>query len=715
MKNKVNVPLVLQMENAECGAASLAMVLRYFGKKSISLEQLRIDCNVSRNGVTAKGIKRAAIKNDLICNVYKTTPKSIKKLSLPIIIHWNMGHFVVLCGYGKNCFYINDPALGKYKVSSEEFDRSFTGIILTFEKSEDFVPDKGKNGYRGFILSRIKPFIPKLIFVSFVLMVVTVLSMLLPFFNSVYIDSILLKGNIGIFTIFLTSMAIVILLSFISTALAVKLSYEIEKHINISLSTGFMGKILKLPIVFFNQRTPGELANRQLGSFEIAQLVVSYITPIFFQAVLIILYCTLAFGFNIYVALTGVAAIILNVVTAVCASKKINVFSALSRKNTGLYQSSLASSVDMMETIKSCSCEDAMFARLTGTAAFNIEAKERVEKINVYSSGVFYFINILVSALILVIGANEILNGEFSVGTAIGILGMISAFLTPVGSFINSISSIFNLKSIAERIDDTMKYGDEEIFLPNSAEQIKVMDGSVRAENVCFRYAISGDYAVKNISFTLEKGKSVALVGDSGSGKSTVAKLIAGLYSENEGQIYYGNAIKKELNKSYFYSKVAVVSQFVKLYNGTIFDNITMWDKSITYDEVVIACKKACIHNDIVMRKGAYYENITEGGKNLSGGQRQRLEIARAIVKKPDILILDEATSALDAETEKNVMENISSLGITLIIIAHRLSTIRNCDETLVLKNGEVVERGNHNTLKAQKGFYYELVSDMGE
>mgnify|MGYP003093898158 CR=1 FL=1 len=449
MKNKVNVPLVLQMENVECGAASLAMVLRYFGKKSISLEQLRTDCNVSRDGVTAKGIKRAAIKNGLGCKAFKATPKSIKKISLPAVIHWNMGHFVVLCGYGKNCFYINDPALGKYKVSYDEFDRSFTGIVLTFENSEKFLSDIDKNSYRGFTLSSIKPFIPKMIFLSFVIMTVTVFSMLLPFFNSVYIDNILLTGNMGNFNTLIVSMAVVILLSFISTALVSKLSYEIERNINISLSIGFMEKILRLPIVFFSQRTPGELANRQLGSFEIAQLVVSYITPVFFQALLIIVYCIAAFMFNIYVALIGVAAIILNVIMTVYASEKMSSLSALGRKNTGLYQSSLASSVDMIETIKSCSCEDAMFARLTGTAALNIEAKEKVEKINVYSSGAFYFINLLVSASILVIGAYEILKGEFSVGTAVGVLGMISAFLTPVGSFINSISTIFNLKSIA--------------------------------------------------------------------------------------------------------------------------------------------------------------------------------------------------------------------------------------------------------------------------
>lgn len=715
MRKKVSVPLVLQMENVECGAASLAMILRYFGKRNVSLEQLRIDCNVSRDGVTAKGIKRAAIKNGLICKAFKANPENLKKVMMPVIIHWNMGHFVVLCGYNKNYFYINDPALGKYKVSYDEFDRSFTGIVLTFEKSEEFLSDKERGGCVGFTISNIKKYIPQLIFLSFVFMCITVVSVLMPFFNSAYIDNILLTANIGNFGILIASMVAVILFSFISSILGEKLSYEIEKSINISLSIGFMEKILALPIVFFNQRTPGELANRQLGSFEIAHLVVKYVTPVFFQLFLIIIYSVVAFLFNIYVALIGIAAIIFNVIITVYVSAKISSLTALNRKNTGLYQSSLASSVDMIETIKSCACEDVIFSKLTGMEALNIEASGRIEKINVYSSGAFYFINLLVSASILIVGAYEILSGKFSVGIAVGVLGMVSAFLMPLGSFINSISTIFNLSSIAERTDDTMKYENEDIFLPADNKQVKTMDGSVKVDNVSFGYAASGAYAIKNVSFNLEKGKSIAFTGGSGSGKSTIAKLIAGLYSENEGHIYYGSATKKELKKEYFYSKIAVVSQFIKLYEGTIFDNITMWDKSITYDDVVLACKKACIHNDIVVRKGAYYEKITEGGKNFSGGQKQRFEIARAIVRKPEILILDEATSALDAKTEKEVIENISSLGITLIIIAHRLSTIKGCDEILVFRNGEIVERGNHNTLVQQQGFYNELVSDAGE
>lgn len=709
-----NVPMVLQMENAECGAASLAMILKYHGKGNISLEQLRIDCKVSRDGVNARGIKNAAVKNGLDCKVFKANPENIKKVTLPAIMHWNMGHFVVLTGFDKKYYYINDPAIGKLRVDHPEFNKSFTGIVLTFEKTEAFV-SVGTKGSGEFTFSRIKPLIPQIFFGSFVIACITVFGMLLPFYDSAYIDNIILTGNTNNFKWILEALLVTAFMRFMAIALKEKIGYEIERGININLSVGFMEKILRLPITFFSQRTPGELADRQLGSFETAGLVCKYIMPVFFQSALIVFYCIAAFVFNIYVALIGVAAVLLNAAVSFFSSRKMGQTSAVGRKNTGLYQGSLAAAIDMIETIKSCACEEAMFSRLAGTAAMSIESRKKAEAVRVYSSAAFNFVNLLVSVSILIVGVYEILVGNFSVGTVIGIIGMLTAFLTPIGAFIDSVSAIFNLQSIAYRTDDTMNYPEENIFLPDDAEQIKKMDGSIRVENVCFAYVGSSQYAVKNVNFTLEKGKSIAFTGGSGSGKSTTAKLIAGLYTESGGHIYYGEAEKNELSREYFYSKIAVVNQSIKLYEGTIFENISMWDRDISYEEVVKACKTACVHDEISARSKAYNEIITEDGKNFSGGQRQRFEIARAIVKKPQILILDEATSALDARTERQVMENIRALGITLIIIAHRLSTIRNCDEILVFKDGEIAERGTHDSLTAEGGVYYTLTSDIGE
>lgn len=703
------------MENAECGTASLAMILSYFGKKNISLEQLRTDCNVSRDGINAKGIKKAAEKNGLKCRALKVEVNGLKKLKLPLILHWNMAHFVVLCGYGKNCYYINDPAIGKIKIDSEEFDKNYTGIALDFEVGEGFEKAKSEEKYLSFTERIIKPFLPKLIFNSLIIMLATVLSMSVPFFSSAYIDNILVEKNMANFNMLIIFMTAVVFLYFLALVLGEKLKYELEKMINIELSVSFMKKILRLPIVFFNQRNSGELTNRQLGSFEEAQLICNYIMPVFFQAVLIILYCILAFVFNIYVALIGIAAVLLNIATAFIVSEKMKNISALEKRNGGLYQGSLSSAIDMIETIKASACENEMLSRLSGGAALQIDAMGKIKNVQRYSSSLFYAIDKMVTASVLIVAASEILSGEFSVGFSVGILGMLSAFFVPIGKFIASISAIADLKSITDRVNDTMKYKEESIFLSENEKQEKEMKGNIKIENLSFKYAGSNEYTLKNISLEIKKGSKIALVGASGSGKSTLAKLIAGLYAEKEGNIFYNNAKKAELKKDYFYSKLSVVDQNIKLFEGTIFDNITMWDEAVSYNDVVVACKMADLHDDIVKRKGAYYEKLEENGKNLSGGQRQRLEIARALVKKPEILILDEATAALDSKSEKIIMDNIKSLGITLIIIAHRLSTIRDCDEIYVFNKGEIIEQGNHNKLKAEKGLYHQLTADIGE
>ena len=706
-----NVPVVLQMENVECGAASLAMILRYFGNYSASLEQLRLDCHVSRDGVTAKGIRNAAEKYGLKLRVFKADPENIKTLKMPVIIHWNMSHFVVLTGFDKNNYYLNDPALGRTKVSYDEFDRSFSGIVMAFEKNDDFKIDKRKRE-TSFTYFRIRPFLPALILLSFLGAVVTVMSMIIPYFNSFYIDTMLLEADTSGFGTFILALLMVVSLRFFAEIIKAKASYETERNMNISLSVGFMEKILKLPIVYFMQRTPGELANRQFGSFETAQLVCENLSPLFFQAVLVAVYCIAAFKFDLQIAFIGVAAVFFNAVISYISSNEMSDVSAVDKKNIGMYYGALVSSIDMIDTIKSCACEDTIFARLTGTAATSVEPRIQREKIKLYSSAAFEAVNFLVSAAILLSGISHTLNGDFSIGVTIGLMGVFSAFLVPIGAFINSVSALYDLKSIYNRTDDTMRYSDENIFLPADDKQTKTMGNDIKIENVAYAYGGSEKNAVSDISFEIKKGKSVALTGESGGGKSTVAKMIAGLFTETEGHIYYGDAEKKDIHKSDFYSKTAVVSQSVIMYEGTVFDNIAMWNKNIGYEDVVRACKTACIHDDIIGRKGAYYERITEGGANFSGGQRQRFEIARALVRNPEILILDEATSALDANTEAEIMKNIMSLGITLIIIAHRLNTVRNCDEILVFKNGKIAEKGTHDSLMEKNGMYARLINE---
>ncbi len=254
-----------------------------------------------------------------------------------------------------------------------------------------------------------------------------------------------------------------------------------------------------------------------------------------------------------------------------------------------------------------------------------------------------------------------------------------------------------------------MNYREDDKFLDEDDMQRGFISGDVELKGVTFTYNPLDTPAVNHFDMRIKKGQTVAITGASGSGKSTVSKLIAGIYSPQSGKILFDGMEAKEINHRYFYSKVAIVSQNTRLFDGSVADNITMWDDSISYEDITAAAKAACIHEDIITRKNGYNEAVIENGANFSGGQRQRIEIARALVKKPAVLILDEATSALDTITEKKVMDNIKAIGITCIIVAHRLSTIIDSDEIIVLEGGIIKERGSHSSLMDKKGEYYRL------
>ena len=375
-----------------------------------------------------------------------------------------------------------------------------------------------------------------------------------------------------------------------------------------------------------------------------------------------------------------------------------------------MLRSSVTSAVDMAETIKACGCEDVIFERLTGAGAKNYRVCSNMERLSNWSGAFFTLTNQLVNALLLIFGMTQVISGNFTVGLVVALEGLMAAFLAPLGNLARTSVNMRTLKGSADAANDAMNYGKETAFLEELEQQTDEIHGDVVAEGVSFQYGIYDLPVLSEISFTLEKGKSIALVGGSGCGKSTMAKLIAGLYTPSKGKIYYLGQEIDRFSKEYFYEKIAIVDQHISLFSGTVLDNITLFDNRISYEDAVEAARLACIHDEILLRKDGYLSVVEEQGKNFSGGQRQRIEIARALAKKPNILILDEATSALDAAVEEQIMENIRKQHITLIIVAHRLSTIRDCDEIAVMQDGKICERGTHHTLIEQNGVYRTLV-----
>lgn len=703
---------VLQMEVTECGAASLAMILDYYGKR-VALEALRRECGVSRNGVNANSIAKAAQFHGLEIKAMRATIEGVKKVQTPAILHWNMDHFLVLCGFHKKGAVLADPAYGIRTVSMEEFSRSFTGIVLTFTPSERFQKDKGGKKKNDYIAACIKDFVPNTAYFVLLALCALIAGGATLFLNAVFIDKILIQGNRQNLAIVLQILLCAGLMTAFSMLLQENIRHRIGKRLNIKVNADFMEHLLKLPIEFFAQRSEGDLTNRQSTTMQMGLRLSRALTPIPGYVMQIVVYFVLVAVWDVSIALIGMFCAAANIVATLMSATKYEEEMRSYSRDLGVLQGNIARTVDMMETIKSCGAEDAMFARLMSVGTQAVNTKTRIDKIGVETGSLFSFLNAFGSGAVLIAGIWKILSGSMSTGLLIAVQALVAAMLEPVGNVVNTGIEMQTLKGETARTNDVMHYQEDDKFLSSDTEQTKEMVGDIVLGKVRFGYHPLDAPLINGFDLTIKKGGSVAITGGSGSGKSTIAKLIAGLYCEDAGCITFHGAPRKELNSYYFYSKTAVVSQNIHLFEGTVLDNITMWDDSIAYEEVVEAAKAACIHDDIIARKGGYREMVMENGVNFSGGQRQRIEIARTLVKKPSIIIMDEATSALDTDTEEKVMRNIKALGITRIIVAHRLSTIMDSDEIIVMEHGSIVERGTHSELMAKQGVYCALVRSV--
>lgn len=708
MKNVKKVKPVLQMEVTECGAASLCMILDYYGK-SVTMEQLRLECGVSRNGVNAKNIARAAMLHGLKPRALKVGIHAARGLKFPAIIHWNMDHFVVLCGFTKKGAVIADPASGLRQIPEDEFSNNFTGIALEFTPTESFEKNRTLKNKNDYIKSCLKSFAPVMFIFLICEFCVLASGGVLPFLSSVYINRVLLDGKIQQLSFVTAVLLACLLLAFWGGVIRVSTINRVVKQLNAKLNLGFFEHILKLPIEFFLQRNSGELAMRQGEAMNTGRLIVSMLPFIFTSMLQVLVYLGLLFFMNLKIAAIGVTMVVVNVIAAVLASKRYREKVMRSDRERAMLQGLISQTIDAMETIKSCGCEDAVFERLISAGSISINARTEIEKTSVLTNTVFTFLNTFSSALVIVAGIWEILFSSLTTGSLIALQGVMVAMLAPVGSAMNMGFQIQQLSGITHRTNDVMRYMEDTKFAEEEQKELTELDSDITLEDITFGYSPLDTPILQNFDLHIKKGGSLAIIGGSGSGKSTVAKLIAGLFCEKDGKIYFGSRERKEIRRDDFYSETAVVTQNIRLFEGTVLDNITMFDHTIPYDDVVAAAKIACIHEGIIARPSGYREWVSENGRNFSGGQRQRIEIARAIVKKPRLLIMDEATSALDADTEMNIMKAVSDMGITTIVVAHRLSAIRYCDSIMVMKNGEITEYGTHCDLMALNGEYAAL------
>lgn len=714
MGNYAKTPTIYQMEATECGAASLSMVFAYFGKY-FPLEKMRIETGVSRDGCNAGNIMRAAKKYGFECHGYRKEPEDLKKLTPPCIIHWNFNHFVVFEGFKGKYAYINDPAMGRRKLTMEELDDSFTGIVLTFKPTPSFQKEKKPKTLVQFVKSRLQGqygVLGKLLFTGLLLVFP---GLLLPVLSQVFMDDVLVAGNTDWFGKLILFMAAAILLQVVLTLYRDAVLVRLQKKMVLLSARSFLSCLFRLPISFFDQRYVGDLAGRVSNNARVSDFLAGDLAETVLNIFVAVFYLILLLVYSPLLTAIALGSVIINIIVMKVTSGQISSTSVKLQQDSGKLAGAVCAGLSITSTLKASGAETEYTGRILGYHAKTIELEQNLSRLQTILNAIPDAVKMLADVLLLLVGGSLVINGKMTIGMLVAFTGLFGSFSEPIDKLVGFAKNIQTTKADINRVEDILKYTADEKFDATISKRpmSTKLEGSVEMQNIAFGYSRLKPPIVSDFNVKIPCGSSVAFVGASGCGKSTVSKVVSGLYTPWEGELLFDGVPSKEIPNEVISASVSTVSQNITLFSGTVRDNLTMWNSNISESDMIAAAKDACIHDVISQKPGGYDYHLSEGASNLSGGQRQRLEIARALATNPTILVMDEATSALDPVIEKQIVDNIKRRGCTCVIVAHRLSAIRDCDEILVLEKGKIAQRGTHEELAAVDGHYRNFIQNL--
>jgi len=701
------------MEAVECGAASLAMVLAHHGCW-VPLEELRIACGVSRDGSKASNLLKAGRHYGLAGKGFKREPEDLVELPLPSIIHWNFNHFVVFEGFHGDWAFINDPAVGRRRVSRTELAEAFTGVVLAFGPTGEFRKAGAPPRVIPMLWRQLSGARAGVALVVLISLTLVLPGIVVPAFARIFVDDVLIGKGWGWIGPLLTGLALTALLRGLILMLRQYYLLRLEAKLGLGMASRFLWHVLRLPMVFFTQRHAGDIASRITVNEEVAKLLSGELAATMLHLATLVFYAGAMAAYDLVLAAIAVPLVLLNILALTLVGRSREDAARRQAHHRGELASATVGAIRAIETTKSCGLEDDAFSRWAGYHAKSMAAAQELDRQTAFLSALPPLLAALGNAAVLGVGAFRVMNGIMSIGELVAFQTLLVSFAEPIGRLVALGANMQQIKAYLALVSDVMAYPPDPRAQPSPAAAAYAgparLSGEIELRDVTFGYNRNEPPLIEGFSLGIHPGHRIALVGSSGSGKSTVGRLICGLYPPWSGEILFDGHPLADIPQQVLANSLSYVDQDGFLFAASVRDNITLWDDSIAEARLAHALRDAAIFDDIALRPGVHGYRIAEGGLDFSGGQRQRLEIARALVGEPAILVLDEATSGLDPLIEQEIDAAIRRRGCTAIIIAHRLSTIRDCDEIIVLANGRIEGRGKHAELISSCPTYVDLL-----